>query len=405
MYKQSFKNMDVWGQRVVLITCGRGIVPYLRQEVEQLGYKVLSSHDTGMEMDASFSDTAKLNLCLRTALHVQYLLKKFSCRTPDQLYREVTELPWEEIIAPEEYLSVVSVTNTASITNSMFASQKVKDAIVDRIVKKCGKRPSSGPERDNVVVNLFWKDDRCWLYLDTSGNKLSDRTYRKNPLAAPLQETLAAALLLAAGYDGSGAFVNPMCGSGTLAIEAALIALRRPPGLLRNNFGLMHVKNFDKEKWQSLRAEVAANARKKLPCRIIASDIDPYAIDVAKKNARTAGVDQLIEFHVCDFQDTPLPPGKGMIMLNPEYGLRMGQEKDLSPLYKSIGDFFKQKCSGFTGYIFTGNMAMAKQVGLQASRRLIFFNARIECRLLEYPLYSGSKTETRSPKDAKAESD
>ncbi|MDD5746690.1 MAG: class I SAM-dependent RNA methyltransferase, partial [Candidatus Omnitrophica bacterium] len=180
-------------------------------------------------------------------------------------------------------------------------------------------------------------------------------------------------------------------------IEAALIALRRPPGLLRNNFGLMHVKNFDKEKWQSLRAEVAPNARKKLPCRIIASDIDPYAIDVAKKNARTAGVDQLIEFHVCDFQDTPLPPGKGMIMLNPEYGLRMGQEKDLSPLYKSIGDFFKQKCSGFTGYIFTGNMAMAKQVGLQASRRLIFFNARIECRLLEYPMYSGSgpKVESR----------
>ncbi|MDO8971381.1 MAG: hypothetical protein Q7U74_11880, partial [Saprospiraceae bacterium] len=191
--------------------------------------------------------------------------------------------------------------------------------------------------------------------------------------------------------------VNPMCGSGTLAIEAALIAQRRAPGLLRNNFGLMHIKNFDRERWQALRGEVAANARKQMPARIIASDIDENALSVAKKNAQTAGVDRVSDFHVCDIADTPLPQPPGMIMLYPEYGVRMGKEKELGPLYKSIGDFFKQKCAGFTGYVLTGNLAMAKQVGLRTIRRLVFFNAKIECRLLEYPLYEGSKTAGPDP--------
>ncbi|MEI8350037.1 MAG: class I SAM-dependent RNA methyltransferase [Candidatus Omnitrophota bacterium] len=383
--------MDIFKDRLLLITCGRGVVPYLRQEVEQLGYKVLSTHDTGLEVDASFEDAAKLNLCLRTALRVQYLLKKFLCRNPDQLYREVVSIPWEEVMAVSEYLSVVSVTKTVNVNNSMFASQKVKDAIVDRMVEKCGDRPCSGPKRDNVVVHLYWKDDYCWLYLDTSGNKLSDRTYRKIPHTAPLQETLAAALLLAAGYKGSVPLVNPMCGSGTLAIEAALIALRYAPGLLRNNFGLMHVKNFNATKWVALRKELQADMLTRMPVRIIASDIDKHAIEIAKANARAAGVDKMIEFYVCDFTDTPLPPEKGIVILNPEYGLRMGQDKELGQIYESIGDFFKQKCAGFTGYIITGNLLGAKQVGLRTSRKLIFFNAQIECRLLEYPLYASDK--------------
>ncbi|MBU4305677.1 MAG: methyltransferase [Candidatus Omnitrophica bacterium] len=381
--------IDMNKKETILITCGRGIVPYLRHEVESLGYPVLSAHDTGLEVQASFADTLRLNLCLRTGLHVMYLLKKFSCRGPDQLYREVGALAWEEIISPAEYLSVVSVTDTPEIKNSMFASQKVKDAVVDRIVKKQGSRPSSGPERDNVVINLFWKKDRCWLYLDTSGNKLSDRTYRKIPHSAPLQETLAAAVLFACGYDGSVPLVNPMCGSGTLAIEACLIALRRAPGLLRDNFAFMHLKNFNETDWRNLRGETAALCRKHPASRVIASDIDKQAIEIAKKNARAAGVEEMIEFHVCDFSETPVAAGNGIVILNPEYGLRLGKDKELGQVYKCIGDFFKQKCPGYTGYVFTGNLAMAKQVGLRTSRRIPFFNARIECRLLEYQLYEG----------------
>jgi putative N6-adenine-specific DNA methylase len=379
--------MNILNNKSLTISCGPGSVPYLAEEVRQLGFTILSEHERGVEIEASWKDAPRLNLCLRTGLHVMYPLKKFPCSGPDELYRETGALAWEDIIEPSEYVSVVSVIETGHIKNSMFANQKVKDAIADRLVKKRGSRPSSGPVRDNVVVDLFWNRDNCWLYLDTSGNKLSDRGYRIHPQAAPLRETLAASLLLAAGYDGSSPLVNPMCGSGTLAIEAALIALDRAPGLLRDNFGFMHVKNFDKAKMQALRNEIKARGRSSLRSRIIASDRDRRAVDAAKKNARAAGVDAFIEFHVCDYADTPVPVEKGIVILNPAYGVRMGEEAELGLLYKNIGDFFKKKCPGYTGYIFTGNLPLAKKVGLRTSRRLIFFNADIECRLLEYRLY------------------
>ncbi|MFH1093174.1 MAG: class I SAM-dependent RNA methyltransferase [Candidatus Omnitrophota bacterium] len=382
--------MDFNKQDIVLITCARGIVPYLIKEVEALGFAVLSSHETGLEIKASLNDTQKLNLYLRTAFNVLYLLKKFTCDSPEELYREINAMAWEEIIDPTEYLSISSGTQSDHIKNAVFASQKAKDAIVDRLMKKCGSRPDSGAERDNVVLNLYWKDDTCWLYLNTSGKKLSDRTYRKIPFKAPLQEILAAAIMQATGYDGSVPLVNPMCGSGTLAIEAALIALKRSPGLLRSNFGFMHVKGFDKEAWQKVRKAAHAGVLKKITKPIIATDIDPKAIEAAKKNAQTAGVDSMIDFQVCDYRKTVLPKEPGIIVLNPEYGFRMGEEKKLETTYKDIGDFFKQQCAGYTGYIFTGNLNLGKRVGLRTSRKLIFYNARIECRLLEYKMYEGT---------------
>ena len=385
--------MDMHKKETIVITCARGAGDYLRQEVEQLGYTVRSTSDTRIEIAASLHDAMRLNLMLRIGVNVLCLLKRFSCNDPDELYQKVVSFPWEDYIAPSEYLSVVSRVNTPTIDNSVFASQKVKDAIVDRVSEKCGSRPNSGPDRDNVVINFYWNDNKCWIYLNTSGKKLPDRGYRKIPHTAPLQEALAAALLRAAGFDGSQPLVNPMCGSGTLAIEAALIALKRAPGLLRSNFGLKHIIGFDSEAWAALRIKARAQSKKNLPFRIIATDIDTRAIEAAKKNAQTAGVDQLIEFHVCDFKDTPIPEEKGIVILNPEYGYRLGKEQELEGTYKGIGDFFKKKCAGFTGYVFTGNMSLAKKIGLKASRRMVFFNARIECRLLQYQIYAGSKQE------------
>ncbi|NQT75012.1 MAG: class I SAM-dependent RNA methyltransferase [Candidatus Omnitrophica bacterium] len=383
--------MDMRKNETLVITCARGVADYLRQEVEQLGHTARTTSDTTIETAASLHDAMRLNLALRTGINVLCLLKQFSCKGPDELYREVVSFPWEDYIAPSEYLSVVSRVNTLAVNNSVFASQKVKDAIVDRVSEKRGMRPNSGPDRDNVVINFYWNDDRCWIYLNTSGKKLSDRGYRKIPHTAPLQETLAAALLRAAGFDGSQPLVNPMCGSGTLAIEAALIALKRAPGLLRSDFGFKHVIGFDSEAWSALHREACAQSKKKPPFRIIAADIDKKAVEAAKKNAQTAGVEEVIEFHVCDFNDTPIPEEKGVVILNPEYGHRLGKQHELEETYKGIGDFLKNKCAGFTGYVFTGNMALAKKVGLRTSRRLIFFNARIECRLLEYHMYVSRK--------------
>ncbi|MDP8230093.1 MAG: class I SAM-dependent RNA methyltransferase [Candidatus Gorgyraea atricola] len=380
--------MNMRKNETLVITCDQGVADYLRQEVEELGYEARITSDTTIEITASLHDAMKLNLALRAGVNVLCLLKQFSCKDTDELYREVVSFPWEDYIAPSEYLSVTSRVNTPAINNSVFASQKVKDAIVDRVSEKCGSRPNSGPDRDNVVINFYWSNDKCWIYLNASGKKLSDRGYRKIPFTAPLRETLAAALLRAAGFDGSRPLVNPMCGSGTLAIEAALIALKRAPGLLRSNFGLNHVMGFDREAWNALNKKLRVQSKKDLPFRIIATDIDEKAIEAAKKNAQLAGVDEVIEFHVCDFNDTPIPEEKGIVIFNPGYGLRLGNQHELERTYKGIGDFFKNKCAGFTGYVFTGNMALAKKVGLRTSRRLIFFNARIECRLLEYHIYA-----------------
>jgi putative N6-adenine-specific DNA methylase len=206
-----------------------------------------------------------------------------------------------------------------------------------------------------------------------------------------MQETLAAGVVLATGWDGNGNFINPMCGSGTLAIEAALIALKRPAGILRPNFGFMHIKGFDKTKWEELRADAKVSAIKNINGSIIATDNNPAAIQAAKNNATTAGVEHLIEFEICDYTDTPIPEGGGVVMLNPEYGERLGDVSKLEGTYKGMGDFFKQKCQGYKGYIFTGNLDLAKKIGLRSKRRIPFFNSNIECRLLEYELYAGTR--------------
>ncbi|MBN1845511.1 MAG: hypothetical protein JW810_07490 [Sedimentisphaerales bacterium] len=389
--------MDSTQKSTLLITCAPGLAGYLRGEVEALGYPVDSEHAAGLELQGDLLDAMKLNLHLRTAYNVLFLLAHFPCASPEQLYRQVVQLPWERIISPDKYLSVVGRIDTPSIDNTMYPSLKVKDAITDRIMRQTGARPDSGKQKHQVVVQLYWKQDRCWLYLNTSGQKISDRTYRKIPHKAPLRESLAAAIVMATGYDGGCPLLCPMCGSGTLAIEAALIACRRPPGLLRSNFGFMHLNYFDPAAWQRLRAEALKLSKKRggkavyQPARIVASDLDPEAVEAARQNARTAGVDHLIDFAVCDFADSPVEPGGGIILLNPEYGQRLGQIARLEETYKRIGDFFKQRCAGYTAYLFTGNMELAKKVGLRTSRRLPFFNAQIECRLLRYELYRGTR--------------
>lgn len=415
-------------KREIRVTCALLIPPYLRAEIEALGYQLIDEGRAYVELFGTLRDTMRLNLHLRTAQHVLYLLNRFDCDGPEQLYRAVNALPWETIVAADGYLTVSSSVNHPTINSWAFASLKVKDAIVDRIADKMGRRPDSGPDRRGVVVHLEWHGDQAAVYLNTSGNKLSDRGYRRIPHKAPMAETLAAAVLMAAGYDGTGVLVNPMCGSGTLAIEAALIATGRAPGLLRSDYGLLHVLGMDTEAWQAARREAAkGNAAIKSRNKtggsmIIASDLDPAALAAAKQNAKTAGVDHMIEFAQCDFAETRVPelsretasqiertseisagmgvspvnppiesPGRGIVLLNPEYGERMGDEKALEATYARIGDFFKQRCAGYTGFIFTGNRNLAKHVGLRASRRIEFWNARIDCRLMRYEMYKGTR--------------
>ena len=386
--------MDKTKINPILITCSKEIYPWLEKEASGLGFDVQSSHSTGVIIKATYDDCLFLNLYLRTAFHVLYLIDEFPCQSLEELYRSITNISWETIIPNDEILSVVSKADHPSVRNTMFVNQKVKDAIVDRIKEKTGKRPNAGPSKDNLVINVYWDKGHCWVYLNTSGQRLSNRGYRKIPMQAPLQETLAAGIVIASGYRGDAPFINPMCGSGTLAIEAALIALNKAPGLLHSNYGFKHTMFFDSDQWQRLRKEALAKSRKELTAPIIASDHNPEAIRGARKNAQTAGVDHLIDFKVCDFLDTPIPDGPGTIIINPEYGLRMGEERSLEPLYSSIGDFFKTGCPGYTGHIFTGNPKLGKKVGLKTKRKIPFFNGDIECRLLSYEMYKGTRRTT-----------
>ncbi len=378
----------------IVVTCAKGIPPFLREEVLSLGFPVLSQGVASLETEGTMNDAMRLNLFIRTGQRVLFLMEEFRAQNPGELYSQLSRIAWEDYIYEDGYLCVTSSVDNPTIKDSRFANVKSKDAIVDRIKKRRGRRPDSGPERTGAVIDLYWKEELCQVYLDTSGEPLYRRGYRKIPLKAPMQETLAAAVVLATSWNGNGNFVNPMCGSGTLAIEAALMARSIPPGSLRGNYGFMHLKGFNESSWKDLLNKAKRRTNRSFPHKIIATDISPEAVRAAKQNAAAAGIEKAIEFAVCDYSETPVPAGGGVVVLNPEYGERLGKLKELEETYRGIGDFFKKKCPGYRGYIFTGNLELAKKVGLKAKRRIPFFNSNIECRLLEYDLYEGSRNKS-----------
>ena len=380
----------------IIITCNKRLSPYLQQEVEALGFTPVRVFQTGIELKGTVNDTVALNLNLRCASQVLYLIKGFNAANPDELYKHLVEIEWEKLIDFTGYFSVTSNVNNEHILTPLFANVKVKDAVVDRIKDKKGIRPNSGPEQNKTVVHLYWQDDSAEIFLDTSGETLAKHGYRKIPGKAPMLEALATSTVMATGWDKNSPFINPMCGSGTLAIEAALLATDKSPGLFRMNYGFMHIMGYEEDVFFVERRKLKDKAKKQLSFPIIATDISEDAVDIAKKNANTAGVEHLITFSVCDFADTEVPETPGVVMFNPEYGERLGVHTKLEVTYKRIGDFMKKSCLGYRGYIFTGNPDLAKKIGLRASRRMEFYNGKLDCRLLEYELYEGTR---RAPEE------
>jgi len=389
----------------IVLTCPKFIAPILKREVEELGYTVNAVHVTGVEIEGTFQDVMRLNLLLRTAHRVLWLVKRWEAHTPDDLFQTARSIEWENYIDENGYVCIVSSVDNPTITNTQFANLKLKDAIVDRIRSVTGKRPDSGSDTEKAVVFLFWKGSECVVYMDTSGTPISKRGYRQQPHKAPLNELLASAIILATKWDRKSSFVNPMCGSGTLAIEAAMIARNIPSQYRRVNFGFMHIKSFDKAQWEELRRMERRKEISELDFSITASDRDGQAVSAARSNARSAGVMNDLDIRICDFAKTPIPEGDGVIVLNPEYGKRLGVDTELELTYQRIGDWFKKSCTGKTGYVFTGNLDLAKTIGLKPSKRTEYFNGDIECRLFEYEMYAGTKriTEEVSPLAKKVE--
>jgi putative N6-adenine-specific DNA methylase len=262
--------------------------------------------------------------------------------------------------------------------------------------RETGQRPDSGSAADGAVIYLYWNEEQAEVFIDTSGQSLAKHGYRKIPGKAPMLEALASATVMASKWDRTSPFVNPMCGSGTVAIEAALMATGRKPGLLRENYSFMHFIGYNESVYDKEHRAIQDQIKDAPGLTIIATDISDDAIQISKVNAGIAGVANLIKFGLGDFEKTEVPEGaKGVVYFNPEYGERMGKMQELEETYGRLGDFLKKKCKGYTGYIFTGNSDLAKKIGLKANRRLEFYSAQLDCRLLEYELYGGSK---RTPK-------
>lgn len=390
------KNIFEEASRIV-ITCNKRLAPYLEQEVIELGFTPVRTFQTGVELTGTIKDCIRLNLNLRCASQVHYSLKSFRVDNPNELYRVLLTIPWENIIPADGYFSVTSNVNHPTINNEMFVNVKVKDSIADKFVRETSKRPNSGSALDHTVIHLYWNDDRAEIFIDTSGDTLAKHGYRKIPGKAPMLEALAAATVMATKWDRQSPFINPMCGSGTVAIEAALIATNRRPGLFRNNYSFMHLVGFESHFYTDELQRVHDQIKDVPGLRIVATDIKDDAINVSKVNAGVAGVEKLIHFELGDFALTPVPEHEtGVVYFNPEYGERLGEVSELEETYARIGDFMKKACKGYTGYIFTGNLDLAKKIGLKASRRIEFYNAKLDCRLLEYELYSGTRRKDKA---------
>jgi len=381
----------------IIITCSNRLSPWLQLEVAALGFKPERIFKTGVELKGTLQDCIRLNLNLRCASQVLFSLKEFNAGNADDLYSTLIEYSWENILTVDGYFSISSNVDNPTINNSLFANVKMKDAIVDRFRNKTGERPNSGPELDKTVIHLYWKESLAEIFIDTSGETLSKHGYRKIPGKAPMLESLAAATLLATKWDRKSAFINPMCGSATVAIEAVLLSTNRKPGLLRFNYAFMHLNGYQEAMYNTEFKKLEQQVIEVPGLKVIATDISEDAINISKVNAGIAGVEEYIEFAVCDFEETTIPETENaVIYFNPEYGDRLGVEAELEITYGRIGDFLKKKCKGYFGYIFTGNLELAKKIGLKPNRRIEFYTSKIDCRLLEYELYSGSREKRKS---------
>lgn len=392
-------------QYPIIISCAKNLSQWTVREVVALGYKIVETTENTVVVRGAMRDVMRLNLMLRTAHRVLVPLLRARCRNIRELYELANSIDWENQIEADGYFSVSSVVHNMTVRDTRIPSLYVKDAIADRMRDKCQRRPDSGGENIGSAVFVYWERNEVIVYLDTSGEPLSKRGYRKIPGSAPMQETLAAACIMALEWDGKSPFLSPMCGSGTPAIEAAMIASGKAPGSLKGHFAFQSLKGYDRiipgEKapnvaprqkagaspaqiWKEMLLEAESSEKKTGLPRIIATDISPEAIDNAHVNAIAAGVACFIEFKDCDFYDSPVPDEKGTVFFNPEYGIRLGTEEELEPVYRRIGDFLCDRCAGWTGGLITGNPNLAKSVDVYYRNRVPFFNGPIDCRLFIY---------------------
>jgi len=369
-------------------TTARGLEEVLEQELVDMGMKGVQKGQGGVAFEGPVEECYRANLHLRTSNRILMLLKNFPCDDPDTLYRESVDVPWEELLTPSHTFMVDAFTrDTDRLRNSQYSALKVKDAVADAMRRRRGARPNVDRMDPDLRINLYVNEGKASLSLDSSGDRLHRRGYRQDRGMAPLKETLAAGLILLSQWDRRSPLLDPMCGSGTILIEAALMAEKRAPGSLRSRFGFQRWLNFKRKAWKAVLSGASEAQPPEAGCRILGMDTDASVLRAARMNARKAGVDHLIRFVQQDALSISPPETHGIILTNPPFGHRLRLGRDAGQFYKTFGDMLKRSFSGWVAEVFTGDKNMPKQIGLRTCRRRILFNGPIECRLLRYELY------------------
>ncbi|MGC4114337.1 MAG: bifunctional 23S rRNA (guanine(2069)-N(7))-methyltransferase RlmK/23S rRNA (guanine(2445)-N(2))-methyltransferase RlmL [Myxococcales bacterium] len=374
-------------------TSPKGMAPLLAQELRSLGASDVSESRAGVAFAGTLETALSACLWSRTASRILLPLAHFPAPTPEALYEGVKAIDWSEHLSLEGTLAVDFASSESAITHTHYGALKVKDAIVDQLRTPSGVRPSIDTAQPDVRVNVYVRKDEASLSLDLSGDSLHRRGWRDETVPAPLKEGLADAILLLAGWPAAAAegrpFLDPMCGSGTLPIDAAWIAADVAPGLMRTRWGFTKWRQNQPALWDRLVFQARERDRRgkvKLP-PIVGYDLDARAVRAALSNVERAGVRGHVHIEKRELSDAvPVGEKPGLFVVNPPYGERLSEDASVEPLYRRIGDTLKQKFTGWDGYVFTGNLVAAKKVGLKPERKHVLFNGAIECRLLHFPI-------------------
>ena len=370
-----------------------GLEPVLRDELISLGADNVEMGRRMVSFEGDLELMYRANLCLRTALRILKPIEKFTARDTDELYDIVRDIPWEKYMTPQTTFAIDSTVNGSDFTHSRFATYRVKDGIVDHFRDLEGERPSIRVTGYDLLFNVHIDGDRVTISLDSSGEPLSKRGYREEQTEAPINEVLAAGIIMTTGWRGDSNFADPMCGSGTFLIEAALIAANINPGIYRKGFAFEKWPDFDAELFETLYND--DSAERDFTFRIYGGDIDPEAVAIARKNIKNAQVDNMIDLQCKPFNEWTDNPEPGVLVMNPPYGHRLKPE-DMTELYRGIGQTLKRCFPGWTAWIIGLNDDDFANIGLKPSMKIPMLNGSLECSLREYVLFDGRYNDFRA---------
>lgn len=376
-------------QYTLFSTCPRGLESILSEEIAHQGGSNIQAHDGGVSFQGSLTTVYQVNLHARTASRVLLQLSKGNYRSEQDIYKLAKNIKWHQWFNSSNTIKVKVEGKRAQVKSLDFIALKIKDAVCDAFREHSGERPSVDKIRPDVRIHAFINDKTIQIFLDSSGEALFKRGYRHNTGEAPLRENLAAGMLLLAGYNGKQAFQDPFCGSGTLAIEAAWIAINHAPGLMRS-FGFERWLPFNKAEWVALKQAARQAILPRPPHRIAASDNDRHMTRIAQDNARMAQVDGFIEFTTQDAQDTRPPSADGIMVSNPPYGVRLAEIQTLHALYPQLGTWLKQHYAGWSIGLLSGDRDICKLMRLSPKRKIPLFNGNLDCRLFLLDMVRGS---------------